>query len=243
MGRLNGKTAIITGAAGGIGAATARLFVTEGARVVLTDIAEAGQKLADELGDSAVFLRHDAADKAAWAPVVETAVSRFGGLDILFNNAGILNVKPMLETTEEDLERSYRINALSQVFGMQAAAEALRASGRGAIINVASAVAMRHIPVTFPYSGGKWASRGFSGCAAAELGRMGIRVNTVFPGMIMTPMLASNSEETLRRQAEAIPLGRIGLPEEAAQVIVFLASDAASYVNGAEIVIDGGVLL
>ena len=243
MGRLDGKSAIITGAAGGIGEATARLFVAEGAKVVLTDVAKGGKKLAKELGEAALFLHHDVGDRKQWTKVVEAALARFGRLDVLVNNAGIYNVKPMLETTEADLERTFRVNAMGQVFGMQAAFEALHSSGRGSVVNVSSGVAVRHVPATFPYSVSKWASRGLSGCAAAEFGRAGIRVNTIFPGMIRTQMLASNTEEVLQHHAAMIPLGRIGTPDEAAQVIGFLASDAASYVNGAEIVIDGGVLL
>jgi 3alpha(or 20beta)-hydroxysteroid dehydrogenase len=243
MRRLEGKTAIITGAAGGIGAATARLFVAEGANVVLTDLQESGASIAHELGSSAVFLTHDVSDKAVWAKVVETALSRFGRLDVLVNNAGFYNAKPMLESSPADLERSFQINALGAIYGMQAAIEALRASGAGSIINIASGVAIRHVPGTFPYSTSKWAVRGVSGCAAAELGRMGVRVNAIFPGLIQTAMLASNSQEVIDHQSSMVPLGRIGQPEEVAQVIAFFASDGASYVNGAELIIDGGVML
>jgi len=243
MRRLEGKTAIITGAAGGIGAATARLFVTEGANVVLTDLQESGASIAKDLGDSAVFLTHDVSDKAAWTRVVETALSRFGRLDVLVNNAGFYNAKPMLESSPADLERSFQINALGAIYGMQAVIEALRASGAGSIVNMSSGLAIRSVPGTFPYSTSKWAVRGISGCAASELGRMGVRVNAVFPGMIQTAMLASNSQEVLDHHSAMCPLGRIGQPEEVAQVIAFLASDAASYVNGAEIIIDGGVML
>src|ERR1700761_7336247 len=163
MRRLDGKIAIITGAAGGIGAATARLFVAEGAKVVLTDLQASGGSIAEELGDGAVFLAHDVSDKAAWAPVVETALSRFGRLDVLVNNAGFIDSKPILESSQADLERSFRVNALSTVFGMQAAFEALRASGAGSVVNMSSGVAIRSVPGMLPYATSKWAVRGIGG--------------------------------------------------------------------------------
>ena len=243
MAQLEGKTAIITGASGGIGEATARHFAAEGANVVLTDLAPAGQKVADELGARAHFIKHDVSDKEAWTAVVKETLDRFGRLDILVNNAGFYDAKPLLESSGEDLERCFRVNAVGQMFGMQAAVEALKAAGRGAIVNVSSVVALRGVPGSIPYTTSKWATRGLSRCAAAELGSVGIRVNPVFPGMILTPMLSSNPQEVLDHYAATIPLGRIGGPEEIAQVIAFLASDGASYVHGAEIVIDGGVMV
>jgi 3alpha(or 20beta)-hydroxysteroid dehydrogenase len=242
MGRLDGKVAIITGAAGGLGEAQARLFVAEGAKVVMTDIQESGVRIAAELGDSALFLRHDISDETRWREVVSAALSSHRRLDVLVNNAAINHSKPMLETTAADLERSFHVNALGMMLGMQAAFEALMAS-KGAIVNIASAVGFRHTPGLFAYSASKWAARGISGCAAAELGRRGVRVNTVFPGMIRTPMLDSNPPEVLAHYETMIPLGRIGRPEEVAQLVVFLGSDASSYINGAEILIDGGVML
>jgi 3alpha(or 20beta)-hydroxysteroid dehydrogenase len=243
MGRLDGKTAIITGAASGLGEAQARLFVAEGAKVVMTDIQESGARIAAELGNSVIFLQQDISDEARWAQVVARAVSTHRRLDILVNNAAINHSKPMMETTAADLERCFHVNALGMMLGMQAAFEALKASGKGAIVNISSAIALRYFPGLFAYSASKWASRGVSGCAAAEFSRAGIRVNTLFPGMIQTPMLAGNSPEVLARYESMIPLGRIGRPDEVAQVAAFLASDAASYVTGAEILIDGGILL
>jgi 3alpha(or 20beta)-hydroxysteroid dehydrogenase len=243
MGRLHGKVAVITGAAGGLGEAQARLFAAEGAKVVMTDIQESGARIAGEMGDSAVFLRHDISDEARWREVVATALSSHGRLDILVNNAAFNHSKPMLQTTAADLEKSFHVNALGTMLGMQAAFEALKASGKGAVVNIGSVVGYRHAPGLFAYSASKWAIRGISGCAAAELGRSGIRVNTVFPGMISTPMLDSNPPEVLAHYEAMIPLGRIGKPDEVAQLVAFLASDAASYLNGAEILIDGGVML
>ena len=244
MGLLDGKVAIITGAASGMGEKEARLFVAEGAKVVMTDIQESGARIAAELGDAAVFQKHDVTNEQEWADVVAMAVSTFGRLDILVNNAATYLAKPMLKTAPAELERLFRVNALGPMFGMQAAFEALKASGKGAVVNISSAAGMRCIPDLFPYSVSKWALRGMSGCAAAELGPHGIRVNTVFPGMIRTPMLASTPVELLERGKDmVIPLGRIGEPEEVAGLVAFLASDGASYLNGAEVTVDGGVML
>jgi 3alpha(or 20beta)-hydroxysteroid dehydrogenase len=243
VGQLDGKVAIVTGAASGIGAATARLFVDQGARVMLTDIQDSGAGIAAGLGAAASFLKHDIADEQNWAEVVASALSQFGRLDILVNNAANRDVKPMLETTAAELEHSFRVNALGAMFGMQAAFAALKASGKGAIIILSSGAAIRRTAGCFAYSASKWAVRGMSGCAAAELGPYGIRVNSVYPGLIQTPMLAANSPELLRQYEAIIPLKRIGNAQEAAELVAFLASDSASYLNGAEIVIDGGVML
>jgi len=243
MGRLAGKVAIITGAASGIGEAGARLFVAEGAKVVMTDIQD-GAHIAAELGDSAIFRKHDVTDEAGWAEIVDAALSQFGRLDVLVNNAAIRDVKPMMETTIAEMERSFRINTLGPMLGMKAAFEALKASGKGSVINVASGNGLRIQPGAFAYSTSKWAVRGLSGCAASELARAGIRVNTLIPGMVRTPMhAATNSPETHEHYMSMVPLGRMGEPDEIAQVFAFLASDAAGYLVGSEIVIDGGVML
>ena len=243
MGRLAGKVAIITGAAGGIGEAGARLFVAEGAKVVMTDVQD-GAHIAAELGSSAIFLKHDVTDEAGWAKVVGAALSQFGRLDVLINNAAIRDVKPVMETTIAEMERSFRINTLGPMLGMKAAFEALKASGKGSIINLGSGNGVRIQPGAVAYSTSKWALRGLSGCAASELARAGIRVNTVIPGMCRTPMhAATNTPETIAMYEPMIPLSRLAEPEEVAQAFVFLASDAASYFVGAEIFADGGVLL
>ena len=244
MPRLTGKVAIITGAASGIGKAGARLFVAEGAKVVMTDVQD-GSSAAAELGDSAIFRKHDVTDEAGWAGVVKTALSHFGRLDVLINSAAIRDVaKPLMETSVAEVERSFRINTLGPMLGMKAAFAALKASGKGSVINVSSGNGVRIQPGAIPYSTSKWALRGLSGCVASEWGRIGIRVNTVIPGMSRTPMHAStNSPEIMKHYEAMIPLGRLSEPEEVAQAFVFLASDDASYFAGSEIVVDGGVLL
>jgi 3alpha(or 20beta)-hydroxysteroid dehydrogenase len=243
MGRLSGKVAIITGAAGGQGEAEARLFVAEGARVVITDVQEQGQQVAEDLGDAAIFLRHDVSDQAAWEHVVSETLRRFGRLDVLVNNAAIFRPQPLLATTPDEFEAHFRVNQLGIFFGMRAVVEPMKRAGIGSIINICSISAVRNIPGQFAYAATKWAVRGMSGCAAAELAADGIRVNSVYPGVINTPMLAGNSAETNARYARAIPLGRIAEPQEVAAVVAFLASDEARYVTGAEIVVDGGARL
>jgi 3alpha(or 20beta)-hydroxysteroid dehydrogenase len=244
MPRLTGKVAIITGAASGIGKAGARLFVAEGAKVVMTDLQD-GASIAAELGNSAIFRKHDVTDEAGWAAVVKAALSHFGRLDVLINCAAIRDVvKPLMETSVAEVERSFRINTLGPMLGMKAAFEALKASGKGSIINVGSGNGYRIQPGAVPYSTSKFAIRGLTGCAASEWGRLGIRVNTVIPGMCRTPMHAStNSPEIIAQYEPMIPLGRLSEPEEVARAFVFLASDEASYFAGSELLVDGGVLL
>ncbi len=243
MDRLSGKVAIITGAAGGQGEAEARLFVAQGARVVITDIQDQVEQVAADLGEGAVFLKHDVSDSAAWAQVIAETLRRFGKVDALVNNAAMFNPKPLVETSAAEMEQHFRINQLGVFLGMQAVIEPMKAAGSGSIVNIASVSGMRNIPGQFAYAASKWAVRGMTGNAAAELARFGIRVNSVYPGLIDTPMLAGNTPETNARFARSVPLGRMAQAREVAEVVAFLVSDAASYVNGAEVAVDGGVRL
>ena len=243
MGRLNGKVAIITGSAGGQGEAAARLFVAEGARVVVTDIQDKGQAVAADLGDNAFFQRLDISDAASWERVVSETIDRFGKVDVLVNNAAMFVPKPMVETSAEEFERHFRVNQLGVMLGMQAVIQPMKAAGRGSIVNTSSLSGIRNLPGQFAYAATKWAVRGMTGCAAAELAREGIRVNSVYPGLIDTPMLAGNSPETNALYASMVPMGRMASPSEVAEVVAFLASDAASYVTGAEIAVDAGARL
>ena len=245
MGQLDGKVAIITGAASGIGAAATRLFVAEGAKVVLADIQEeAGKKLAAELGNSTLFVRLDVTSEADWAKVVEATLAKFGRIDVLFNNAAIRDPKPLKETTVADMQRSFMINAVGPLLGMKATFDELAKTGNASIINVSSGNAVRTQPGTFPYTASKWAIRGISAVAASEFAGAGIRVNNIIPGMVATPMHATtNTAEILAHYEALVPMKRNGRPEELAQVALFLASDASSYMTGAEVHVDGGVLL
>jgi 3alpha(or 20beta)-hydroxysteroid dehydrogenase len=241
--RLSGKVAIITGAAGGQGEAEARLFVAQGAQVMITDIQDQVEQVAADLGEGAVFFKHDVSDSAAWAKVIAETLRRFGTVDALVNNAAMFNPKPLIETSAAEMEQHFRVNQLGVFLGMQAVIEPMRAAGAGSIVNISSVSGMRNIPGQFAYAASKWAVRGMTGNAAAELARFGIRVNSVYPGLINTPMLAGNSVETNARFARSVPLGRMAQAREVAEVVAFLVSDAASYVNGAEIAVDGGVRL
>lgn len=242
MSTLEGKVAIITGGASGMGAAEARLFAARGARVVVADVQD-GAATVEGLGSSAVYVRHDVADEQAWVALVDQTLEAFGRVDILVNNAAIFRPKPLAETTPAEFEAHFRVNQLGVLLGMQAVLKPMSNAGSGAIVNIASISAVRCLPGQFAYAATKWAVRGMSGCAAVELGRQGIRVNSVYPGVIDTPMLAGNAPEDNIRYAKAIPLGRIARPEEVAETVAFLASDASSYLNGAEISVDGGVRL
>jgi 3alpha(or 20beta)-hydroxysteroid dehydrogenase len=243
MGRLSGKVAIITGAAGGQGDAEARLFVAEGGQVMITDVQDQVEQVAANLGEAAAFLKHDVSEAAGWEQVVAETLRRFGKIDGLVNNAAIFNPKPLIETTAAELEQHFRVNQLGVFLGMQAVIPSMRAAGAGSIVNIASVSGLRNIPGQFAYAASKWAVRGMTGNAAAELTRLGIRVNAVYPGLINTPMLAGNSEETNARFARSVPIGRMAEPREVAEVVAFLISDAASYVSGAEIAVDGAARL
>ncbi|MBV6725501.1 SDR family NAD(P)-dependent oxidoreductase [Nocardioides daeguensis] len=243
MGRLENKVAIVTGAAMGQGAEIARAYVAEGARVVIADVAkEQGQALADELGANAHFVHHDVSDVASWASLVEDANSRFGPVDVLANNAGILRFGDIERMPAEEVELLWRVNQLGVFLGMQAVSRTMRKNGGGSIINASSVEGLAGMPSCTAYAATKWAIRGMTKCAAMELGPRGIRVNSVHPGMIDTPMTrVHGGDAAMEYGASKVPLRRVGTPEDIAPVYVFLASDESSYINGAEIAVDGGV--
>ncbi len=240
MQRLRGKVAIITGAASGQGAAEARRFAQEGAQVVLADLNEAaGAEIAREIGDHARFVAHDVVEETSWAGLVDATVSAFGGVDTLVNNAGVYRQKTLQDTDLDLMNFHYRINVVGPFLGMKAVRAAMIARGGGTIVNVSSALALRAYPGVFAYASSKWMVRGMSKNAAVDYAADKIRVNTIVPGLIDTPMLADNTREYLDAIARTIPANRIGLPEEIASAALYLASDEAAYVSGAELNVCG----
>ena len=245
MARLDGKVALITGAARGQGEAEARRFVAEGARVVLGDVLDdEGCRVAASLGERAVWARHDVASEASWAEFVETARRRFGRIDVLVNNAGILGIAPIASITLEQYMRVINVNQVGCLLGMRAVIPAMAEAGGGSIINIASTAGLEGVAGLVAYVSSKFAIRGMTKTAALELGRVGIRVNAICPGGIDTPMGRGDDFEKVDSSGvlAALPLARIGQPEEVANLAVFLASDESSYCTGSDFVIDGGML-
>lgn len=243
MARLTGKVAIVTGAAQGMGAATARLFAAEGAKVVLCDILEeAGQATAAEIGGDAWFRKLDVRSDSEWEAVVAETVERFGQLDILINNAAIVHFSPIEAMPAEDIERVLAINVMGTMLGAKHAARAMTTAGRGVIVNISSVDGLRGCNGLSAYTASKWAVRGLSKSLAYELGPRGIRVCTVHPGGVNTQMgnPAGLEGDALNVGYERVPLQRIGEPEEIARASLFIASDDASYISGAELAVDGG---
>ncbi|MFM2151081.1 MAG: hypothetical protein RLZZ187_3387 [Pseudomonadota bacterium] len=241
MARLAGKVALITGAARGMGAAEARLFAAEGAKVVLTDVLEAeGRAVAAEIGAAARWHHHDVTREEDWAAAIALARQDFGGLDVLVNNAGIYQPSPLAHCETALFERIWRVNQLGVFLGMRAAVPAMRARGGGAIVNISSIAGLRGFPGAVAYVGTKWAVRGMTKTAAVELAPDRIRVNSVHPGLIDTPMIAANTPEVNAGVVAATPLKRAGSAEEVARLVLFLASEEASYITGAEVAVDGG---
>lgn len=244
--KLQGKTAIITGGARGMGAATSRLFAAEGAKVAIADLLDAeGAALAAELGDAARFYHHDVTSEDDWAKLVAAVEADLGPVDILVNNAGILLFRTLFETTLADYQKVLNVNLIGEFLGIKAVGPGMVARGKGAIVNISSVDGMKGANGLGAYASSKWGVRGLTRVAAMELGHKGVRVNSVHPGGVDTIM--SNQEGRSRDQVDQgygnIPLQRIGAPEEVAKASLFLASDDASYLTGAEIVVDGGMVV
>lgn len=246
--RLKGKIAIVTGASSGMGAADARLFAEEGAAVVIADILEEeGRSLAGALvkaGARVVFERLDVTDVSAWDRVMATTIARFGALDILVNNAGLTG-SGVSDVTDVDIfDRLIAVNLRGTFLGIRAAAAYMKSRG-GSIVNMSSICGNTGTPgIHFAYNASKGAVRTITKAAAAEFGLYGIRVNSVHPG-VMPPMRNLNLSAVApvaSRIAARIPLGRIGEVDEVARAVLFLASDDASYISGAELYVDGGFL-
>ena len=243
MGKLDGMVALITGGARGQGAAEARLFAAEGATVVVTDLLDAdGAATAGECGGT--YLHHDVTSETRWAEVVAEVLRVHGRIDVLINNAGIFKLGGIANTTLEDYMRVVNVNQVGVFLGMRAVARPMMERGSGAIVNISSIAGMENSAGAVAYGASKWAVRGMTKSAAKELGRYGIRVNSIHPGIIETPMLheipafaGGDSERWTRR----IPLGRIAQAEEVAKLALFLSCDDSSYSSGAEFIIDGGM--
>lgn len=239
MRRLENKVAIITGAKGKIGTAQAKRFLEEGAKVLLVDLEapSIGRESPDWLG-----IRGNVTQVEDWEVVAETALSRFGKIDILVNTAGFYDPKPMLQSTEAEMRNHFEVNQLGPFLGMLTLVPIMQRAGGGAIVNISSAAGLKGYPGMFCYSGSKWALRGMTKCASAEIAQFGIRVNSIHPGAIDTDMLKKNDPSMLAALEAMIPLGsKRGTAEDVAAITLFLASDEAQYITGAEVAVDGGV--
>jgi cyclopentanol dehydrogenase len=248
MDRLKGKVALISGAARGQGAAEARLFASEGAKVVLGDIRDdllrqtadaINAKLSSKVAEP---IHLDVTRGTDWRSAIDLAVREFGGLDILVNNAGIANMKGLEETSEEEWDAIVNVNQKGVWLGMKAAIPMMRKRGGGSIINISSIFGLIGSAGSTAYHGSKGAVRLLTKAAAVQYGPENIRVNSIHPGLINTPMVeeALPSREELQPVVDMTPMKRGAKPEEVAAAVLFLASDEASYVTGAELAVDGG---
>lgn len=239
--RVAGKVAIITGAARGQGEAEARLFASEGAQVIVADVLdEQGQAVAADIGDAATFVHLDVSSESDWAAAT-AAAKDLGGASVLVNNAAILTPAAIEDTSLDDYLKVISVNQVGTFLGMKAVFEQMKSKGGGAIVNISSIDGMQSKNGLISYTASKFAIRGMTKTAAIEWGRYGIRVNSVHPGGVNTPMgnpMADPTAEKEPYQFQAI--NRIGKPEEIAAAVLFLASDEASYVTGAELSVDGG---
>ena len=244
MSNLNGKVALITGAARGQGAAEARLFAQRGAKVMLCDILDdEGQAVAAEIGANAAYLRLDVTSEASWQAAVNATVAKFGKLNVLVNNAGIVKVTALADCPLEEYMQVIQVNQIGVFLGMKTVAPAMQQAGGGSIVNISSIDGLIGMTGGTAYCASKFAVRGMTKVAALELGKDGIRVNSIHPGGILTPMItgAGLDAQTAGELFGRVPLQRIGQPEEIATLAAYLASDDASYSTGSEFIADGGL--
>ncbi len=240
--RLEGQTAIITGAARGQGAAEARRFADEGAFVVITDLLDReGEDLATEIGSAATFRHLDVTNQQAWGELIEDVLDEKGAIDVLVNNAGILVFDRLTRTSQEEFERVMDVNCTGVFLGMQAVSEAMKRQQSGSIVNISSVAGLQGVGFQFSYSVSKWAVRGMTKSAAHELARHNIRVNSVHPGLIDTAMLEQFAEQGFTEPTAHVPMGRNASAEEVAELVLWLASSESSYCTGSEFVVDGGL--
>ena len=243
MARLEGKVAVITGGAKGQGEAEARLFIDEGATVWIVDVDdERGEQTAADIG--ATYHHLDVTDEAGWSSLVEAVIEQDERLDVLVNNAGVFVYKKLVETSLAEFNHQVDINQVGVFLGMRAVAPAMSAAGSGSIVNISSVAGLRGMANTVGYTASKFAVTGMTKVAANELGRHGVRVNSIHPGVINTELLYENpvmQREDLSPVMRMVPLGRMAEPVEVATLCLFLASDEASYCTGGEFVVDGGI--
>ena len=241
MERLKNKVAIITDGARGMGESHVRLFASEGAKVVFTDLnEEEGRILEKEIGGNVKFIKQDVTDAASWEKVVEDTEKIFGQVNILVNNAGISINKPLLEITEDEYRKIVDINQVSVFLGTKAVAASMKKSGNGSIVNISSMNGL--VGGAIGYTDTKFAVRGMTKAAAIQLSPLGIRVNSVHPGVIETPMVTEgDSYEVIKKLSKQIPIRRMAKSEEVSNLVLYLASDESSYSTGSEFVIDGGL--
>lgn len=249
MGRLDSKVAVITGAADGMGAAHAKLFVNEGAKVVLTDIQEdLGKKLAEELGDSALFIKLDVTNKNDWDNVVSKTEETFGPINILVNNAGMSYSEPTLDMSEDSWNKVVDLNQTSIFLGTKAVVPSMKKAENGSIVNVSSISGFVGQSAGLAYNATKFAVRGMTKSSALEFADDNIRVNSVHPGIIQTNMIdqilqaGGEGKDIVESLEKDIPLKRLAQPEEISYLVLYLASDESSYSTGSEFVADGGLI-
>ena len=241
--RLDGKVALVTGGARGMGESHARKFVAEGAKVVITDVLdEDGTTVAKDLGDGALYLHHDVTDEEQWNAAVAATTERFGRVDVLVNNAGILHLMPIAMTDVADYRRVIEVNQVGVFLGMKAVTSAMAANKSGSIINISSLAGMVGAQGHVAYCASKWAVRGMTKVAALELAPRGIRVHSIHPGLIDTPMVDTYREIGIADAAlSAVPLGRMADADDVSELALYLASDDSRYSTGSEFIVDGGM--
>ncbi|MDG1197850.1 MAG: glucose 1-dehydrogenase [Actinomycetota bacterium] len=245
MSSLRNKVVLITGGARGQGAVEGALFSNLGSTVILTDVLDTeGRNIADSIG--CTYRHHDVSDESHWERVVTEIVEQFGQIDVLVNNAGIFQGNRMMQTSVEDFQKIMDVNTLGVFLGMKKVGTVMAKQGSGSIINISSVAGLMGTFGSFAYSASKWAVRGMTKSAAKELGRRGVRVNSVHPGYIDTDMLSQvhdfhDDSDRTNKLLQVVPLGRVAAPEEVGNVVVFLASDESGYCTGQEFTVDGGI--